>query len=74
LPFGAGVPMDLIDTDKIYSIRDFILPSVPDIDCFIDEEISIKEFIEKEILLPIGCYSLPKVGGKFSIGVLTPPF
>jgi len=52
LPFGAGVPMDLIDTDKIYSIRDFILPSVPDIDCFIDEEISIKEFIEKEILLP----------------------
>lgn len=73
LPFGAGVPMDLIDTDKIYSIRDFILPSVPDIDCFIDEEISIKEFIEKEVLLPIGCYSLPKVGGKFSIGVLTPP-
>jgi len=73
LPFGAGVPMDLIDTDKIYSIRDFILPSVPDIDCFIGEEITIKEFIEKEVLLPIGCYSLPKVGGKFSIGVLTPP-
>jgi hypothetical protein len=64
--------MDLIDTDKIYSIRDFILPSVPDIDCFIDEEISIKNLLKK-ILLPIGCYSLPKVGGKFSIGVLTPP-
>lgn len=73
LPFGAGVPMDLIDTDKIYSIRDFILPSVPPIDCFVGEEITVKEFIEKEILLPIGCYSLPKIGGKFSIGVLTPP-
>lgn len=73
LPFGAGVPIDLIDTNKIYSIRDFILPSVPDIDCFVGEEITVKEFIEKEILLPIGCYSLPKVGGKFSIGVLTPP-
>lgn len=73
LPFGAGVPIDLIDTDKIYSIRDFILPSVPPIDCFVGEEITVKEFIEKEILLPIGCYSLPKVGGKFSIGVLTPP-
>lgn len=73
LPFGAGVPIDLIDTDKIYSIRDFILPSVPPIDCFVGEEITVKEFIEKEILLPIGCYSLPKIGGKFSIGVLTPP-
>lgn len=73
LPLGAGIPSELIDYEKIEYIRDYILPSIPEFDAFIEDEIKVKDFIEKEILLPIGCYSLPKIGGKFSIGVLTPP-
>ena len=48
LPFGAGVLIDLIDTDKIYSIQILFLPRVPPIDCFVGEEITVKEFIEKK--------------------------
>ncbi len=75
LPLSAGLKMSPteIDVAEHIRIRDWFLNG-PEYDLWIaiGEKQSGKEFIEKEIYFPIGCYSLTRYG-KLSLGYTRPP-
>jgi hypothetical protein len=75
LPVAAGLRMNPsevdIDTHILFKER-FLSAPYYDMQFTIMEKISGKEFIESQIYLPLGCYSLTRYG-KVSIGYTRPP-
>jgi hypothetical protein len=62
-----------VDVDTFEEIRDlFLSTSEYDMRFFITDPTSGKEFIEKEILLPVGSYSVTRLG-KLSMNITLPP-
>lgn len=68
---GLGFTPDEVDIEEHLRLQSEFLSNF-DYDFYLKEEIDGKEFIEKEIYLPYGCYSLPRKA-QASIGILAPP-
>ena len=68
---GLGFTPDEVDIEEHERLKSEFLSNF-DYDFYLKEEIDGKEFLEKEIYLPYGCYSLPRKA-QASVGILAPP-
>jgi hypothetical protein len=68
---GLALLPDEVDIAEHERIKSNFLSSF-EYDFYLKEEINCKEFLEKEIYLPYGCYSLPRKA-QASLGILAPP-
>lgn len=73
-PEGAGLKMhsDLVDIESHELIYERFLSSVS-LRFYIEDDIEGKEFLDKEVYFPIGCYMVPK-GGRSGVQFHSPPF
>jgi len=72
LGHGLGLSGIDVDVDEFNFIKDTFLSS-QQMEFFQDGIPNIKDFIEKEILLPLGCFSIPRKG-KYSLGYHIGPY
>jgi hypothetical protein len=68
---GLGFSPDEVDIKQHLDIKSNFLSSF-NYDFYLKEDIDGKEFLEKEVYLPAGCYSLPRKS-QASLGILAPP-
>lgn len=68
---GLGFTPDEVDIEEHLRLQSEFLSNF-EYDFYLKEEIDGKEFLEKEIYLPCGCYSLPRKA-QASVGILAPP-
>lgn len=75
LPFGAGQKMRPVDIDvaafRLGKLR-YAFQADCTLDFLIDEPESLKEWIERELLLPVGGYSVTRFG-RLSVAFTKPP-
>jgi hypothetical protein len=72
LPDGAGLTPDQVDIDEFISIKSLFQSSLPFYEMYLKDTISGKDLINKEIMYPAACYSIPRKG-RVSIGKTKPP-
>jgi len=72
LPDGVGLTPDQVDVDEFISIKSLFLSSLPFYEMYLKDTISGKDLINKEIMYPAACYSIPRKG-RVSIGKTKPP-
>ena len=70
-PSGLGIHPKYIDLDRHDFISRTFLSSF-EYDFYLKDTMDGKEFIDKEIYVPAGAYSLPR-GGRISLGYHSPP-
>ena len=61
LPIGLGMTPDEVDVLQHEFIRDTFIPAF-DLDIYFKETGNGRDFIEKEIYLPMACFSVPRKG------------
>lgn len=72
LNFGGGLRSDQVDIEQHEKINSIFGGSFPEIDIYIKDDLNLKEFVENEILLPIGAISVPRKG-RISLTYTAPP-
>ncbi len=72
LNFGAGLRPDQIDVEQHEKINTLFGGSFPLIDIYIKDDMDLKQFIEEDILYPIGAIAVPRKG-RISLTYTAPP-
>lgn len=71
-PDGVGLKPDQVDIDEFLSIKSLFISSMPNYEIYLKDTISGKDLINKELMYPAACYSIPRKG-RVSIGKTKPP-
>jgi hypothetical protein len=72
LGVGAAMGGDEVDVAEFQRIEDFIASSQFDYDFYLKDTVTLKEFIDTDLLFPSGMFSLPRKG-RVSLGLTAPP-
>lgn len=72
LPEGVGLTPDQVDISEFNRIFDLFSSSIPNYRFYLKESISGKDLVNKQILFPAACYSIPRKG-QVSVGKTKPP-
>lgn len=72
LPEGLGFANRFVDFESFTDIEEKVGGTLPDIDLYIPEEITVKETVESQLYKPLGLFSLPRKG-RVGIGASLPP-
>lgn len=69
---GAGLGQESVDVAEFERLQDLFNSGMPDYDFYIKDSITVREFVDQEILFPCGGYSIPRKG-RISCGFTSPP-
>ncbi len=69
---GAAFGQNEVDIDEFERLIDLFNSAMPDFDFYLKDSITVREFVDTEILFPTGAYSIPRKG-KVSVGFTSPP-
>lgn len=72
LPTGLGLGGDQVDVTAFENINTTFPTSIPDYDFYLTDTIEGREFIDKQVLFPAACFSIPR-NGRISVGFTSPP-
>jgi hypothetical protein len=72
LPDGVGMTPDQVDIDEFENVLGLFGSSIPNYSIYLKDTINGKDLVNKEILFPAACYSLPRKG-RVSVGKARPP-
>lgn len=72
LPDGAGLLPKQVDIPQFLKIKNTYAAQIANYEFYFKDTINAKDFINKNIFLPSGMYSVPRKG-KVSCGITTPP-
>jgi hypothetical protein len=72
LPDGVGMTPDQVDIREFEDLLLLFGSSIPNYRIYLKDTINGKELVNKEILFPAACYSLPRKG-RVSVGKTRPP-
>lgn len=69
---GAALTPDQVDVEEFLSIKSLFVSSMPNYEIYLKDTISGKDLINRELMYPAACYSIPRKG-RVSIGKTKPP-
>lgn len=72
LPDGLALAPDQVDIDEFLKIKNLFGSSLPNYKLYLKDTISGKDLVNKEILFPAACFSIPRKG-RISVGKTRPP-
>lgn len=72
LPEGAGLLPSQVDIAQFLKIRNTYSTQVASYEFYFKDTVNTKDFINKQLFLPSGLYSVPRKG-KISVGITAPP-
>ena len=72
LNFGAGLSTSQVDVEQHEKINDLFGGSFPELDIYIRETLNLKDFIENDVLYPVGAISVNRKG-RISLSYTAPP-
>lgn len=72
LPTGLELTPDQVDIDEFLRIKTLFSSSIPNYKIYIKESIDGRDLVNKELLFPAACYSIPRKG-QVSLGKTKPP-
>lgn len=72
LGYGAQLGGDEVDVPEFERLIDLFVSSFPDYDFYLKDTVTVRDFVDTQILFPCGAYSIPRKG-KISMGFTSPP-
>ncbi|MGL4556501.1 MAG: hypothetical protein ACRCV5_03295, partial [Afipia sp.] len=72
LPDGLGLNPDQVDIDEFLRVKELFGSSIPLYKLYLKDSITGKDLINKELLFPAACFSIPRKG-RISVGKTRPP-